>query len=155
MSFPSSTGTVQDNLAQAWHLARSVASALKQRANALRTAAAAGTVGSSAILDFATYLAEAKLMFNKAAALPGIAAYARAQIDDPTLDIVAEFQAMVAKLDDTTAWVTANFPKDGSGFLLARQFQAGNTGRTTDRQFSIAQTATLRLALDALIAAID
>jgi hypothetical protein len=155
MAFPSSTGTVQDSLAQAWATARNTASSIKGRAQALSTQAAAGSIGSSAILDFATYLADAKIALTKAAQTGGIAAYAQAQINDPNIDIAAEFTAMMGAIDTTTAWVVDNFPKDGSGFLLARSFQAGSTGRTVDRQFTPAQTATLRTALDALADAIN
>ena len=155
MSFPSATGTVQDSLAQAWATARSTASSIKSRAQALSTQAAAGNIGSSAILDFATYLADARLVLVKASQTGGIAAYAQAQINDNTLNVAAEFTAMMDGIDGTIAWVVANFPKDGSGFLLARQFQAGGTGRTVDRQFTPAQTASLRTTLDALIATIN
>ena len=155
MAFPSSTGTVQDSLAQAWATARSTASSIKSRAQGLSTQAAAGNIGSSAILDFATYLADARLVLVKASQTGGIAAYAQAQVNDNTLNVAAEFSAMMDTLDGVIAWVVANFPKDGNGFLLARTFQAGSTGRTVDRQFTPAQTASLRTTLDALIATIN
>lgn len=155
MAFPSATGTVQDSLAQAWAVARATASTVKASAQTLNTRSAAGNVASSEILDFATYLADAKIALTKASQTGGIAAYAQAQINDSNVNIATEFTNMMNAIDGTIGWVVANFPKDGNGFLLARQFQAGSTGRTVDRQFTPAQTATLRTTLDTLIATIN
>lgn len=153
MAFPSDIGTKQDDLTRAWRSARSWAGGVKQRAQTLSDQSAAGIATSSQILEFATFLAEAKVQLTIARNVPGIGAYAKSQVDDPALDIAAEFTAMVTALDNTTAWVVANFPKDGNGWLLAQTMLT--TGRTTDRVFSAAGTATLRTVLDALIATIN
>lgn len=155
MAFPSDTGTAQDSLSQAWTVARVTAGRIKNRAQTLSVQAAAGSISSSAILDFATGLADARFLLLKASQTGGIGAYAQAQMNDNTLSVATEFTTMMAALDDAIAWVVTNFPKDASGFLLARQFQAGNTGRTVDRQFTPAQTATFRTVLDALAATIN
>lgn len=155
MTFPSNTGTKQDDLAMAWARARTTAASIKSRATALRNAAQAGSIGSSAILDFATMLADAKLALQRSASTGGIAAYAQEQVNDNTINVATEFSTMMASLDSITSWITINFPKDGNGFLLAVQFAGDGTGRTTDRQFTAVQTAGLRTALDSLIATID
>lgn len=157
MSFPSSTGTKQDSLALAWSRARDTAAGVKNRAQSLRTASLAGPVGSSAILDLATFLADSKLALQKSASTTGIVAYARDQIADPAIDVVAEFNSMIAALDGVVSWIITNFPRDtvSGTFLLARTFAVDNSGRTQDRQFTTAQLAGLRTALDSLIAAID
>ncbi len=154
MTFPSNSGTRQDNLDVAWNTARATAGNIKTRTTALRTMLNSNT-GSSAILTYATFLADARLILQKVATTPGIAAYAQQQINDGSINIAAEFTAMVSALDAVVSWIVTNFPKDGSGFLLATQFDGANNGRTTDRQFTTVQTAGLRPALDNLLATID
>lgn len=137
----------------AWESARNAASGIKQQAQNLKDRSLAGNVGSSAILGFITYLADQKLRLLQLAAVPGLAAYAQQQVNDPTLDVAAAFNAMVAQLDALRDWVITNFPKDVGNFLLAQQFQAD--GRTVDRQFSTAALSGFRAQLDALLATID
>ena len=138
----------------AWLTLRSVAGQIKSRATSLNTQAAAGPIGSTLILDFATFLADAKVALTAASAVPGIAAYAQGQINDNTFDIVASFNAMMAQVNNTTAWIIQNFP-NSAGMLLARSFTVDNTGRTQDAVFTSAQTSGLRTILAALIATIN
>lgn len=154
-AFPSSSGTYQESLDSAWRRIREMASYVKSRTVSLNTAAAAGSISSSLILDYATFLADAKIALQSAASVQGIAAYAQEQIADPTFDIVASYTDMVNAINSVTAWVIANFPKDANGFLLAKTFTAVNDGRTQDRTFTPAQTATLRTVLDTLTATIN
>jgi hypothetical protein len=155
VAFPSSSGSRQQSLVQAFATLRGLAGAVKSRSVVLNTACAAGNVGSTALLDFAVFLADCKATMQAASSVPGLAAYAQAQINDPTFDIAASFVDMMTQINSTSAWFVANFPKDGSGFLLAKSFTGDNSGRTQDRQFTPAQTATLRTVLNALIATID
>lgn len=152
MAFPSSSGTTQQSLSEAWSRARNTAATVKAQSQALH-AKSSVSLSSTDILSYSATMASAKDILQSAAATEGIAAYAQEQIDDVTIDIVAEFTAMMAQITATIDWVVANFPKDGSGFLLAKTLMSN--GRTQDRQFNPAQTATLRTALDALIATID
>jgi len=153
--FPSSTGSRQLDLSIAWSSARAIAAQVKNQASSLRTSSAAGNVASGLILSVTNGLADAKAALNRSAACVGIAAYAQAQIADGTVDVAATFTAMLSAIDGVTSWVVTNFPKDGTGTLLATKFNADNSGHTQDQQFTSAQTAGLRTALDALIAAID
>jgi hypothetical protein len=155
MAFPSSSGTVKGNLSGAWDMARDIAGHIKMRAVNLRSASVAGAITSDTMLVYIANLAEWRTSLIAISQLPGMVAYARAQINDPNVDIAAEFNAMIAGLDGVVSWVVTNFPKDGSGFLLAKTFNADNSGRTVDRTFSAAQTAGLRTVLDTLIAAIN
>ena len=59
--------------------------------------------------------------------------------------------AVIAAIDGVTAWIVANFPKDGSGFLLAQTWGAN---APADRVFTPAQLAAFRTQLDSLIATI-
>lgn len=154
MTFPSSQGT-KDSLDAAWDRARASAGNIKASAQNLRNKSAAGTATSEDILNTVANFAGLRDRLQKSAAVSGIAAYAQAQISDNTIDIVVEFNNLMTKIDAAISWVLTNFPKDASGFLLAIQFTADNTGRTQFRTFTALQTSGLRAALDDLIAAID
>ena len=155
VAFPSSNGTRQESVAAAWTRARDLAASVKTRTSALSTAAAAEAISSTAILEYAMLLADVKIRLQSAASVSGIAAYAQNQIADPTFDIVSSFNDMVAAITAVQNWIVTNFPKDGNGFLLAKTFMGDNSGRTQDRTFTPAQTATLRTVLNNLVATID
>jgi len=125
---------------------------LKLFTQQLQAECAAGNVPSSRILDAYINFVQERAELVTAAAAPGMAAYARAQKNKEALDVVAEFQAMIAAIDNVTSWLTTNFPRDASGYLLAKQF-SGNT--IVDRTFTPAVTATFRTQLAALIATIS
>lgn len=152
MAFPSSAGHPYI-LANAWESARQVAGQLKTAASTLKTLSLAGAITSTDILSFQIRLADAKAQLQLCAAVPGLSTYAQAQVNDNALDVAASFTAMTTQIDACGTWVINNFPKDGSGFLLAQQFNG--SGRTVDRTFSTASLATFRTQLDALIATID
>jgi hypothetical protein len=155
MAFPSTTGSRQENLSQAWLVARDTASGIKNRSQNLYDRCAAGDTSALTILDYATYLADMKLRLDQVTSVGGIVAYAQAQIDDATFDIAAEYTAMATQIGVTLSWIDDNFPKDGSGYLLAVKFKTGDPGRTEPRLLSSAQTAGLQTALQALLATID
>jgi hypothetical protein len=153
MAFPSSVGTKADSLADAWERARAVAASVKQSAQNLNALSLAGPVAGPSIIRFCGDLADARDVFTRLAAVPGLGAYAQEQVADPALDIAASFNAMVSAIDATRSWITTNFPKDGGGYLLALQFNG--QGRTIERTFDTATLAGFRTQLAALIATID
>lgn len=127
--------------------------ALQLKSYANNTVAALnGTVTSSQILGIYSVLSDAKAKFQAAAAVPGIAAYARAQKNDEQLDVGAEFTAMVAAIDTCRTWISTNFPKDGSNYLLAQTLGASGP---VDRTFNSATTVALKTALTNLAATIS
>ena len=127
------------------------AASTKVNCQNVRNEAAAGNIPSSRILNLFIELRQNRVQLAAAAGTSGIGAYAQAAKNLPGLDVVAEFTAMLAAFDAVTAWINANFPKDGSGFLLAQTLGADSP---VDRMFSPAQTAGFRTALDSLIATI-
>jgi hypothetical protein len=153
MAFPSSNGSIQISLAEAWADARSVAANIKSRAQQVSSAAAAGTLTGDAALSLSQYLADAKVQLQRDAAVSGISAYAQNQVGDPALNVAAEFTNMLTQIDAVTAWIVANFPKDGTGRLLHQTITAA--GRPVSAPFAAAQTVGLRTALDGLIASIN
>lgn len=156
MTFPSRSGSVQDDCERAWGRARDLASQMKLATQDIKTVSLAGTMTSSQVLDYATKLAEIKASLQACAAVQGIQAYAQAQINDNTINVATEFNAMIAALDNVTSWLLANFPKTPTtNELRAKLFAGDNSGRTTDVVFSAAATSGFRTQLDALLATIN
>ena len=124
---------------------------LKSYAQKLSAQSAAGAVTSARVLNCYGDLKGARAELVRAAATPGLAEYARAQKNNGTLDVVAEFNALIAQVDITVQWIVDTFPKDGNGSLLAQTLGAIGPD---DRLFTPAQTAGLRTQLAALIALI-
>jgi hypothetical protein len=137
MAFPSSNGSVQISLAEAWGDARAAAANVKSRAQQASAASTAGTLTGDQALQLSTFLADAKVQLQR----------------DPALNVATEFSGMLTALDAVVAWVVANFPKDASGRLLHQTLTAA--GRPVTAPFTAAQTAGLRTALDGLSASIN
>src|ERR1044072_3207956 len=116
---------------------------IKRNCTDVKNEAAAGNMPSARILDLYLSLQDKKASLTAAAATPGIAAYAQAQKNNATLDIAAAFSSVLSALDGVLGWIVSNFPKDASGFLLAKTF-SGNT--IVDRTFTPTQTAGFRTA---------
>lgn len=115
-------------------------------------AALNGTVTSSQILGVYSNLSSMKAQFTAAAGVSGLAQYAKDQKNSQSLDVVAEFTAMIAAIDTCRSWISTNFPKDGNGFLLSQTLGASGP---VDRTFTSAQTVTLKTALTALAETIN
>jgi hypothetical protein len=146
VAFPASP----DPLARALTSAQDTARGLKQQAQDVRAACAAGPVSAVVLLELYQRLTDAKARFQATQQVPGILQYARDEFANPALDVLAEFTAMTTATMNAAAWVTANFPASG-GFILAAQLTA--TG-VSYRQFTSLQTAGLLPVLDALTATI-
>lgn len=124
---------------------------IKAQCQVARAESLVGNVNSSRLIGLFNFLRTQRAGLATDSATPGLAAYAQAQKNQPGLDVVAEFNAMLSTLDGVTAWIIANFPKDASGFLLERTWGADSP---VDRSFTPAQMAGFRTALDSLIATI-
>jgi hypothetical protein len=148
VTFPASVQTQADALAGA----RRTATTMKSFAQNVRDFMFAGTVSANQVQAVMLEFKTAIETWDAAKAVPGIAAYALAQYDDTTLDIAAEFTAMLSAARTVRDWVIANFPKDASGYILKDIYEAD--GAITVRQFTSAQTAGLRTALDSFIATV-
>jgi hypothetical protein len=147
MSWPASTTA----LSRAVHDANDTALTVRNAAVSLRGDSAAGDVNASRVLSMWTRLNDAIARLTAIAAIPGIGAWAKEEMNDPALDVATEFNAMMGTMADARDWIAANFPKDASGYLLEKQFSGTEI---VSRTFTPAQTAGLRTELDALIATI-
>lgn len=114
---------------------------------------ATGTVSSQSLLNIETVLAQLNAQLTQYAAVQGLAAYAQAQVGNPSLDVVGAFGAMQAALVAVLTWIVANFPKDSNGNLLYAQFNA--SGVVVWTNFTGAQLAPLSPLLTALSATIN
>lgn len=148
MAFPATA----DNLARALLDAQNEARAIKTYSADAVTLMAGNNVSANQVLDIYARLGTAKAKFQAVAAVSGIGQYAKDQFANQSLDVVAEFNAMVAAVDYVRSWIETNHPKDPSGYLLKDQFSGGSI---SVRSFTPAQTAGLRTALSSLVAAID
>lgn len=153
MALPSNSGSKADLPAQAWDAIRNIAGQVKVNSANLRNDSAAGDVAADRVVRYVALLAEAISNLPRWTQVPGLLPYVREQLDAPTFDIVSEYNAMLAQIVACRDWIIANFPKDGAGYLLYHQFNAG--GRVDVRQLTTAQLAGLRAQLDNLIATID
>jgi len=156
--FPSASGSVQPSLAVGWQNARNSAAVVKQRTTAIRDAILAGAISTSTILGYLTTMVEQKNILIACGALPGMAAYAQAQIGQPGLDVSQTFTDMVNAINVVGGAIIGAFPMvtDGNGtWLLGISWEAGPTGRTVDRQFSTVAMSFLVPSLNALITTID
>lgn len=153
MAFPSSGGSRKDDLATAWAEIRQAAAHVKNVSTRLRDDAQAGNIDAIRVVQYSEILANSNDRFARYTVVPGLVEYVRAQINDPAIDIVAEYNTMLTQINATKNWIAANFPKDASGYLLYHQL--GADGRIVQRTLTPAQTAGLRTQLTALIATID
>jgi len=148
MAFPSTA----DPLSRALLDVQNTARQLETYAQSLKDASSAGPISANQIIDFYLSLVTAKARFAAAAAVPGLAQYAKDQFNNPGLNIAAEFTAMTNAVDACGTWINGNVPKDGSGYLLKDKLTAGGVDVRT---FSSAATVGLRTQIDSLIATIN
>lgn len=149
MAFPASLNILQREFDQALNTAL----ALKQNAQGIRNASAAGPVTRAAVLELWRQLGAALVIWNRAATTPGMAAYAKEQFNNPALEIGTEFSAMQAAADTLRDWLNTNFPRHASGALLLETADAN--GNRSNMTFTTAELASFRTQADAFIATIN
>jgi len=133
---------------------RAIARSIKLIAQDLRNASAAGSILARRPVTVMENMTQMRTQLVTLAAVPGLGAYAQAQFGDGTLNIQAEWVAMRDAIDQFISWVSTNTPKDtvSGRWILVDEIV---DGLRVDRSFTSAATATMRTALDALIATID
>lgn len=153
MPFPAAGGsTFPLTLDAAWGSARSTAANIKQQAQTLQSQIAAGPVSAQIILNSQAFFVTLNNQLTTYRAVPGIAAYAQNQVNNPSLDVAGAFDGMQNALVAVGTWVVTNFPVDAQSFLQAQQFVSGTPTYVT---FTQAQLAGLNTALTTLIATIS
>lgn len=144
MAFPTQREMLSVGLARA----QSQANSLKRIAQNNRDRMAAGNISGEGLLSLLDNLRGARDTFQAVRQLPGMAAYATAQLGE---DVTADFVAME---NATTSAGSAILPLIRvGGNLITQQIDAA--GVRSEIEFTPAQTASIRTELDTLIAAID
>ena len=110
------------------------------------------TVNANVVLAIVSNLRSSIQRMQELASTPGLATYAKEQVDDPTYDIAAEFVAMRDAMVSARNSIVAMFPKDGNGFLLYQSFDVD--GAIIIRTFSGTQLNAVVSLLDVVIASI-
>lgn len=146
MAFPASN----DSLAKTWQETQQLAATVKSMAAAV-VVDLDSDVTSQYLLNIYASMARYKLTFQQYAAVPGLVAYVKDQLDDQNLDISAEYTAMINAVEALRAAIIDPFPKDGAGFLLEKKVSAEGFSYRT---FTPAQTASVKTAAQALVASI-
>lgn len=120
---------------------------------------AAGNVSSSAVMNaYASMRGVYKnldAVKTYAASDPDFIAYIRDQKADASLNVAAEFNAVLSAIDDVVTEIQTAFPTyetGGNTYLLA---QTWGNDRPVDREFTPAQTSNIQTKLDAVVAAIN
>ena len=148
MAFPASVIITSD----AFDFIRRQAVATKQYLQAQRALMVAQSVDSLVPIAVIQHFGQAIALLDVQAAAPGLAAYAQQQVNNPSLDIVAEYNAMRSAMVAARDNLIGMFPKDGSGFLLYQTLNAD--GSISRRIFTAAQVAPAVTLMDNVIATI-
>lgn len=149
MAFRATTVVTQQAFDELRRLAVASKAYLQNRRNLLIQA----TVSSSVLIELINHYRTTLAAMAALASTPGLAAYAQAQVNDPTYDIVAEYVAMRDAMTVARDELIVSFPKDGSGFLLYQQLTGDGT--IVLRTFTTAQVASVVSRLDAVVASIQ
>jgi hypothetical protein len=149
VAFPASNGSIPFTLEAAWKAARDTAAQIQATCGNLTTQIGSNACSAQTIANATSFLANLNVLLTQYGAVPGLAAYAQAQINNSNENIVADFNAMQTALVAVVAWVVANFPTDGS----AMKFNAN--GQLVWATFTSAQLAPLQTLVTALSATIN
>lgn len=143
-----------DGLAKAYQKAQNAAYSLRTYCVSAEVALASSNQSANAVIALLNQIVNAITIFDEVAAIPGLAAYAQEQQNDSGYDVIAEFQTMRAEAVGVRDWIITNFPKDSTNTYIIKDILE-NDGSITVRQFTPAQTAGLRSALNLLIGTIS
>lgn len=141
-----------DSLAKEYNSAQQEAIRIKAGVTSASAAYKANNQSANSLIALLQQMKSAIEVWDRVAALPGIAQYARDQHDDQAYDVIAEFTAMRAAAVSVRDWVINNFPKSAGGYIEKDTLEAD--GAITVRVFTIAQLAPLTTEMDALVATI-
>lgn len=137
---------------QAFDRLRAQALATKQYLQGQRTLMVAATCSAGVPLSVIQHLGQVSVLMAGWAATPGLANYARDQVDDPTYDVVAEFNAMKSAIDSARDTLIGMFPKDASDWILYQKINPD--GSLMTRTFNSAQLAGAVSQIDLVIGSI-
>jgi hypothetical protein len=147
MTFPT-----RPSLQVVWQQFAARAATLKRYCQEFTTASAARAMSASDLEEMLSHLAGFSTYAKASALTPGLEDYVKAQYADSAINIVTEYNTMIAAVDAAIAWIAGNVPKSG-GYVQLDQW--ANNGTITRRTFSTASLAGLRTVLDSVAATIE
>lgn len=150
MALPISQQTLED----AFNSANNLALAFKAEVSRLHDASLAGPTSRRDYVALLRKAAGCIAAWQAAAGLTGIVAYARDQYGNQTLDVVAEYTAMISAVTAIRDSVFSTFPTDaGTGAWLIEQYD--QDGLPTSLTFTTAQLATFRTLAQGYLASVS
>ena len=146
MAYPASALST----AYAFERLNNSAKSLRDGVQALRDLAAVQDVARPRFIGLIGQLSSAVTLWDQLVATPGIATYAQEQLDDPTIDIVAEYTAMRAATLALRDWIYAALPVDAtSGAVLEASVDVN--GVRTPLYFTVLQLAEFVTTADSYL----
>ena len=138
--------------ARAYEEIKGVALQLQRQAQSRASSWASGGSASEvlAVLDNAV---ANKARLQTLAAVPGVAAYAQAQENDPGYDIIAEYNALISAIDGVINEIVTTMPTSNPGGFV-EAFTLAADGSVTYRTFTAGQLSGVITALNAVVAAV-
>lgn len=119
MAFPASSYTKD----RAWREICSLAIGMRDAVQVLRDKAAAGSTSLADYIRLHTKLVAGLNAWSVLVQTPGLQAYAQDAINDPALDLVAEYQAMRSATVAVRDWISTN--GEGTGLVVTTTESAG------------------------------
>jgi len=136
---------------EAYRMAKGAAVNIKRHCQSYNTKMAASGADYELLRAIARTLRDGGNQLSELSGTPGLAAYAQAQEDDGSYDVVAEFLALQSAISAAIAWLDANVPTS----VTVQPPSAWDNGPLVIETFTPPQTEGLRSALSAVINAID
>ena len=133
---------------RAYTLVKTTASQLKLNLQENVATLAAQTVEYGYIADIYLTMKFANAQFDSLKTTPGLAAYAQAQENDQSYDVVTEFASMQAAVSAAMTWIETNIPQNVTAKEAADWERSSSLIATS---FTPAQTAGLRTQLTGVI----
>ena len=130
-----------------------VAVDVKKQTLEIRALASVDGMGRRQLIVYMGRLGRAVVRINELGSVPGLAQYAKDQYNNPTLEIVTEFQAFRSACIQLRDWIYNNFPQHSSGAWLVSEF--ANDGTETMMTFTAAQLSQFVSHCDTLLTLMD
>lgn len=142
-------------MSQAYYLANEHFVSVHDYAAGVKAKWAVQTISRREALETSQQFRRYVAALQTLAAVPGIAAWAQQQENNPEYEIIPEFNAMITAMNAASTGIEAAFPKDANGTLLLSKLGAG--GVIEDLTFTPQQisTAGIPALLQAVVDSID
>lgn len=136
---------------QAYERAKNTASRIKNQQLSIISKISGGA-NADVVIDILRHLVSVRAELEAFKAVPNLAAYAKAQESDDQYDVVVEFNALIAAIQDAEDWIKLALPVDQNGFLLIYKLI---NNQLDPRQFTSTQIGPLVIKLQTIVDAVE